>query len=87
MGIVIELLQLIPPVVTDMIIKYVENKTAETENIETGLIYFFSLLFSLLLNAIILSQLFYQFNTLGYIVRNCLSLMIYEKALNHPLIT
>ena len=72
------------PILMKKIMDYVNQgeKTASESSI-----YFCSIFLIRLLLAIILPHFYYKFGVFGFNLTNTLSLMIYKKAMKHPLLT
>jgi hypothetical protein len=77
-------LQMYSPILSHDVIKYIAEgeKTAGT-----SILYFFSIFAVTLFMALDTSYLFFSFGVLGFNLSNTLSLLIYNKALKHPLLT
>lgn len=72
------------PILSHDVIDYIAEGDRTTG---TGLAYFFAIFGISLFLAISQTFMFYYFGILGYNLSNTLSLLIYNKALKHPLIT
>lgn len=83
-SIMITSLQMYQPILSHDLIDYIGK--AE-HSLKTGLIYFFAIFSISLLLAISQTFLWYYFGVLGFNLSNTLSLLIFQKALKHPLIT
>lgn len=72
------------PILSHDIIGYISKGQ---KSIGMSLLYFFAIFMITLLMALDTSYLFYYFGVLGFNLSNTLSLLVYNKALKHPLIT
>lgn len=72
------------PILMNQIISYAMS---EDKNIIDSLLTFLALLFTTLIIAIATSQISYHFGMLGYNLSTTIDLMLYRKALKHPLMT
>lgn len=76
--------QMYTPILTHDIISYISDKDRV---FETSLYFFLTILSIKFIMCLSQSFLYYYFTVLGFNISNTLSLMIYKKALDHPLIT
>ena len=76
--------QMLQPILMKWIMDYISN--GEKTNEQNGL-YFCSVFLIRVVLAIILPHFYYKICTLGFNLTNTLSLMIYNKATKHPLLT
>lgn len=72
------------PILSHDVIDYISS---DDRTLKTGLLYFFAIFFINLFLAVVQTFIWYYFGVLGFNLSNTLSLLIYEKALKHPLIT
>lgn len=72
------------PILMNTIMTYVNGGDKTTEQ---SILYFCAIFFTSFMTALIIAQLYYHFGIFGYNLTNTLSLMIYNKALKHPLLT
>jgi len=82
--VIITFLQMYQPILSHDVIEYISS---DNKTIKTGLIYFFTIFSINLFLSIVQTFIWYYFGVLGFNLSNTLSLLIYEKALKHPLIT
>jgi hypothetical protein len=77
-------LQMVMPILSHIIMTYIESNDRSTK---MSIIYFIAIFIVTLSMSFGSSFLIYHFGVLGYTLSNTLSLLIYQKALKHPLIT
>jgi hypothetical protein len=78
-------LQMYQPILSHDIIEYIGNEKAKS--MKKNIIYFSSIFGVAIISTIAQVHLWYRFSFMGYSISNTLSLIIYKKAMKHPLIT
>jgi ABC-type multidrug transport system fused ATPase/permease subunit len=83
-GFVVTTLELFQPTLSYSVINYIKD---DNKDIKSGLTYFIGIFITTLLISLSTTLLWYYFTILGFNLSNTFSLLIYNKALRHPLIT
>lgn len=72
------------PILMNQMMSYARN---DSKTFSQSLIYFLGILISSFVVSVAFAHIFYNFAVFGFNLSNTLSLMLYDKALKHPLIT